>query len=102
MIYLFDYHNINDDHKAAAEECAKLIENIIPDMASTIRERFNIIQPKKIPLETSELYNKLKDYGIEPSVQGYMVGPDGVHIPMLAICSDIIQLESFYKDLISK
>lgn len=102
MIPIFDYGSIKEEHKAAAEECAKLIEAENPSIASLIRERFKIIEPKRVPLESSEFYRVAKNFGINPSEQGYMVGPDGVHIPMVAVFGDIKQLDNFlqyYKDL---
>lgn len=99
MIPLFDYHNINEDHKAAAEECAKLIENIVPPIAAQIRERFKLVEPPKLSLDDSEFYTKAKEFGIMPATQGYMVGPDGVHIPMVAICAEITKLDDFIKSL---
>ena len=95
MIPIFDYGSINEDHKLAAEECAKLIETQNPEVSILIRERFKIVEPKRIPLEESSFYNTAKSFGIIPSQQGYMVGPDGVHIPMVAIFGDIKQLDQF-------
>jgi hypothetical protein len=95
MIPLFDYGSISEEHKRAAEECAKLIEIENPQVAVLIRERFKIVEPKKIPLEESSFYNTAKSFGIVPSQQGYMVDPDGVHIPMIALFGDIKQLDRF-------
>jgi hypothetical protein len=102
MIPIFDYGSIKEEHKAAAEECAKLIEAENPSIASLIRERFKIIEPKRVPLESSEFYRVAKTFGINPTEQGYMVGPDGVHVPMVAVFGDIKQLDNFlhyYKEL---
>ena len=99
MIPLFDYRNINDDHKSAAEECAKLVDSIAPHVAAMIRERFEIVQPKRLPLETSEFYNKITEFGIQPMQQGYMVGPDGVQIPMVAICAEITKFDKFLEEV---
>ena len=102
MIPLFDYGNITNEHKAAAEECAKLIEQSNPSFASIIRERFKIVEPKRLPLEDSEFYQAATKSGLGVAQQGYMVGPDGVQIPMVAICADITKLDKFLKDLTSK
>ena len=95
MIPLFDYGSISEEHKRAAEECAKLIETANPYVSSLIRERFNIVEPKKISLEESSFYAAATAFGIVPSQQGYMVDADGVHIPMVAVCGDIKQLDKF-------
>ena len=49
MIPVFDYGSIKEEHKSAAEECAKLVESINPPVASLIRERFQIVEPKRLP-----------------------------------------------------
>ena len=103
MIPVFDYGaSMNDDHKAAAEECAKLIEPHNPYIASQIRERFKIIEPKRMDPESSEFYRTAKEFGLLPAQQGYMVGPDGVQIPMVALCADLPKFDDFlqyYKKL---
>ena len=105
MIPLFDYGDIKDEHKSAAEECAKLVESINAPVASLIRERFKIIEPKRLPLEDSEFYKVATGFGLGVAQQGYMVGPDGVQIPMVAICAEITKFDQFlehYKDLLCK
>jgi len=108
MIPVFDYGNIKDEHKFAAEECAKLVESINPPVASLIRERFQIVEPNRLPLEDSELedsefYKIATGFGLGVAPQGYMVGPDGVQIPMVAICAEITKFDQFlehYKNLL--
>ena len=95
MIPLFDYNSITDDHKAAAEECARLLEQSNPSFASIIRERFKIEEPKRLPIETSQFYKLANDFGLFPATQGYMVGADGVQIPMVAVCGDITKFDAF-------
>ena len=105
MIPVFDYGDIKDEHKSAAEECAKLVESLNPPVASLIRERFKIVEPKRLPLEDSEFYKRATEFGLFPATQGYMVGPDGVHIPMVALCAEITKFDDFlshYKDLLCK
>lgn len=104
MIPVFDYGaSLNDDHKAAAEECAKLIAPHNPYIANQIRERFKIVEPVRMDPETSEFYRMAKEFGLVPAQQGYMVGPDGVQIPMVAVCADLPKFDEFlqhYKNLI--
>jgi len=105
MIPVFDYGSIKEEHKSAAEECAKLVESINPPVASLIRERFKIVEPKRLPIENSEFYKIATEFGLFPATQGYMVGPDGVQIPMVAICAEITKFDQFlehYKDLLCK
>ena len=105
MIPVFDYGSIKDEHKSAAEECAKLVESINPPVASLIRERFQIVEPKRLPIESSEFYKIATEFGLFPATQGYMVGPDGVQIPMVAVCAEITKFDQFlehYKDLLCK
>jgi len=103
MIPLFDYGNIKDEHKFAAEECAKLVESINPPVASLIRERFKIVEPKRLPLEDSEFYKVATGFGLGVAQQGYMVGPDGIQVPMVAVCAEITKFDQFlehYKNLL--
>ena len=103
MIPLFDYGDIKDEHKAAAEECAKLIESVTPQIAEQIRERFKIVEPKRLPIEDSEFYKIATGFGLGVAQQGYMVGPDGVQIPLVAICAEITKFDEFlehYKNLL--
>lgn len=103
MIPLFDYGSIKEEHKSAAEECAKLVESINPPVASLIRERFQIVEPKRLPLEDSEFYKIATGFGLGVAPQGYMVGPDGVQVPMVAICAEITKFDQFlehYKNLL--
>ena len=103
MIPVFDYGSIKEEHKSAAEECAKLVESINPPVASLIRERFKIVEPKRLPLEDSEFYKIATGFGLGVAQQGYMVGPDGVQIPMVAICAEITKFDQFlehYKNLL--
>lgn len=103
MIPLFNYGDIKEEHKSAAEECAKLVESINPPVASLIRERFKIVEPKRLPLEDSEFYRVATKFGLNVGAQGYMVGPDGVQIPMVAVCAEITKFDGFlqhYKNLI--
>ena len=103
MIPLFDYGDIKDEHKSAAEECAKLVESINAPVASLIRERFKIVEPKRLPLEDSEFYKLATGFGLGVAQQGYMIGPDGVQIPMVGICAEITKFDQFlehYKNLL--
>jgi len=105
MIPVFDYGSIKEEHKSAAEECAKLVESINPPVASLIRERFKIVEPKRLPLEDSEFYKIATGFGFGIAPQGYMVGPDGVQIPMVSICAEITKFDQFlehYKNLLCK
>ena len=102
MIPVFDYGSISDEHKAAAEECAKMIEPHHSYVAGQIRERFKIVEPERMDPESSEFYRTAKEFGLFPAQQGYMVGPDGVQIPMVALCADLPKFDEFlqyYKKL---
>lgn len=103
MIPLFDYGDIKEEHKSAAEECAKLVEPVNPLVSSLIRERFKIVEPKRMPVEDSEFYKIAKEFGLGVATQGYMVGPDGVQIPMISFCAEITKCDAFlnyYKNLL--
>ena len=99
MIPMFDYGNITEEHKAAAEECAKMIECISPQLSSQIRERFKIVEPKRLALEDTVSWKVFTENGIYLSQQGYMVGPDGVQIPMVSLCTEVTKLDNFLEQI---
>jgi len=102
MIHMFDYGSITEEHKSAAEECAKLIEGFNPNIANEIRTRFKIVEPPKMNPEDSEFFRIVKQFGLDPMQQGYMVGPDGVHIPMMAVMADLNKFDELLNHLKTK
>ena len=99
MIPMFDYGNITEELKAAAEECAKMIESISPHLSSHIRERFKIVEPKRLALEDTVSWKVFTENGFYLSQQGYMVGPDGVQIPMVSLCTEVTKLDNFLEQI---
>jgi len=102
MIPLFDYGSIKEEHKLAAEECAKMIEPHQSYVANQIRERFKIVEPERMDPESSEFYRTAKEFGLHVAMQGHMVGPDGVQIPMVIVCAELPKFDEFlqyYKKL---
>ena len=54
-------------------------------------------------LENSEFYKVAKSFGLIITEQGYMIGPDQVQIPVVAICAEITKFDEFlehYKNLL--
>ena len=99
MIPMFDYGNITEEHKAAAEECAKLVDTIAPHVSAMIRERFKIVEPKRLALEDTVSWKVFTENGFYLSQQGYMVGPDGVQIPMVSLCTEVTKLDNFLEQI---
>ena len=99
----FDYGNIKQEHKVAAEEIAALAYQIgQPMLAELIKLKFEIVEIKKYDLEQSEFLNSIKSAGIPWSVQGAMVegeGVDKIQYPLITINQEIRTLDAWFKSI---
>jgi len=90
---VFNYHHMTDDHKLAAEECARLCENTGNDMvAKLIRNQFSLEQLEKKNIDDSVFCKLLVSAGIAFSAQGNKRIGD-VLIPVVAVVEDIDTLD---------
>jgi hypothetical protein len=95
---VFDYSNLNEDHKKAAVEIAIfLADQGLNEIASVIKHRFKIEEIPFYNLEKSEFYNYCKKAGLFCAVQGYIHEnvntPDAIQYPIVCISDDIRSLE---------
>ena len=97
MDYLFDYGNITDENKAAALEIANMLESQgLKDLAESIKVKFKIKEIPKYDVESSPFVVACKAAGLYCSIQGYVqegVEPNIIQYPLLAVCSDVRNLE---------
>lgn len=101
---LFDYGSINEDHKKAATEIANIIEKNGNEMlASFIRHRFSVVEPKKYDLAESIFIKSCKENNIPIAIQGYLKhgdGPDAIHYPLVCINEDVRTLDSWFQKIL--
>lgn len=97
MIPAFDYGSINDNHKQAASEIARLLaEGGNETLSELIKFKFNVIEPKKTAPAESVFVQICQDNNIHVTVQGYVfngVGSDAVQFPIIAISEDVRVLD---------
>jgi hypothetical protein len=100
---LFDYGNINADHKKAILEAVELAMKSGNHLfAELLKHKFEIVEPKKYDLDESEFIKACNSNEIKYNIQGYIVeGPthDPVHYPLVSITEDIRKLNKFIKGI---
>jgi hypothetical protein len=106
MIPAFNYGSINDTHKQAASEIARLLaESGNETLSELIKFKFNIIEPKQTPPTESVFVQICQENNIHVTIQGYVsngVGSDAVQFPIIAISEDVRvldQLVSFIRNI---
>jgi methyl coenzyme M reductase subunit D len=96
---MFDYHIVNDDHKAAVSEVCRLLEGMgQAHLTDHIKRKFKVIEPPKYDLNESEFIKACNDAGITYSVQGHLFGNE-VDYQMVGIVEDIRKLNDFIKKI---
>lgn len=89
----FNYHHMTEDHKLAAEECARLCEKSGNDMvAKMIRNQFTLEQLETKKVDESIFCKLLSGAGIAFSAQGHKRVGDTL-IPVVAVVEDIDTLD---------
>jgi hypothetical protein len=92
---VFDYRVINDDHKAAAEEIANILEGMNQEMlAELIKHKFQVIERPKYDMKESKFVKHCADAGVYCSIQGHTLDGDGIEYPLISICEDIRKLNN--------
>ena len=101
--HTFNYGEINDDHKAAAEEIADLIAKSGNEMLSElIKQRFKITSIPRYDIKNSKFAEACMEAGVFPSVQGYLQEGDGLdkfEYPLIGITEDVRKLEKLYEHI---
>ena len=108
--HLFDYGDIKDEHKEAAQEIANmLIREGQQELADQIKSQFKIEEIPTYDLKESEFIKYCKEEGIFVSLQGWvrdLGGEDTLQYPLCAINEDVRVLnrliETIKKDAIKK
>lgn len=97
MIPVFDYRNINDDHKKAAEEIANILaDSGQPMLSELVKLRFEVVERPKYNLNDSPFIDFCKKAGLHFVIQGYTV-ENGIEYPMITICEDIRKLNKLHE-----
>lgn len=94
----FDYNEITDEHREAAAEVLKYLEerNAAPDhLTSRLKIKFGLEQSKKEDVDNCKVYRYAKQYGIYCVQNGYLTQEDGNEIPIIRIESDMKRLDEF-------
>lgn len=94
----FDYNEITDEHKEAAAEVLKYLDErgAVPDyLSSRLRVKFGIKEARKVNVNNSKVYNLAREFGIYCKENGYMTDEDGSQIPMLQLEADMHRLDEF-------
>lgn len=95
LIPLFDYGSLNDDHKAAAEECVALANQLgQPMLAELIKAKFQLVEPKRFDMDTSKFVAAAKEAGIYIAIQGHIKEGD-TEYQLVSVNEDIRKLEKF-------
>ena len=99
MEQLFNYRNIKQEHKEAAEEISNILsETGHPELAVLIKQRFDVIEKNYFSLENSIAFQKCCQHNINCAVQGHVL-ENGVHYPVVTICEDIRKLDQFIQNI---
>jgi hypothetical protein len=87
----FNYEEINDDHKKAALEIARLVEKFHGgDIAMLIKQKFDLVEKTRYDITESPFFKLAKDSGIQINVHGWIEeGGAKVHYPLITMCDDI-------------
>lgn len=97
MLPAFDYGSLNEDHKKAASEIARLLEDNGNEMiAELIKSKFQLTEPVRKKPEESIFVRACLENNIHCSIQGWVahgIGPDAVHYPLISISEDVRVLD---------
>jgi hypothetical protein len=96
MIPVFDYGNINKDHKDAAEEIANYLTELgQPMFAELIKQKFKVVERPKYNLEESPFIQSCRKAGIYCAIQGYTLD-NNIEYPLVTVCEDIRKLNNLH------
>lgn len=99
MKKIFDFSELNSDHKDAAEEILRVCRNLgYEEMVDNIRSKFQLEDIPIYDITDSSVIKKLKDYNIGYSVQGY-TRDNGMDYPYITISDDIRKFEEILNEV---
>ena len=94
---LFNYGEIKDEHKDAADECANILQNMNhPELAELIRKQFKIIENKKFDFKDHPFVKATEQAEVFCSVQGF-VSDNEIDYPIIGITEDVRKIMNLYK-----
>jgi len=94
----FDYNEITDEHREAAEEILKYLDErdgVPYHLSNRLRVKFGLKEAEKHDSKKSKFYQLAQQYGIYCVENGSMTDEDGSLVPMMRIESDIHRLDEF-------
>jgi hypothetical protein len=95
LIPVFDYGSLNDDHKAAAEECVALAKQMNqPMLAELIKVKFQLVEPNRYDMDSSKFVQAAKEAGIYIAIQGHVKEGD-TEYQLVSVNEDIRKLDKF-------
>jgi len=95
LIPVFDYGSLNDDHKAAAEECVALAKQLNqPMLAELIKVKFQLVEPNRYDMDSSKFVQAAKEAGIYIAIQGHVKEGD-TEYQLVSVNEDIRKLDKF-------
>jgi hypothetical protein len=98
IIPVLDYNTLSEDHKAAAEEISKLLENHGQEMlAALIKEKFKLVERPKLPFDKHPFVDACEQADLFCAVQGWMNdGASNFDIPVISITDDARKFINLY------
>lgn len=94
---IFNYDNINDAHKEAAEEIVDILKSAGAELqAELIKKKFKLVEPVRYNLKESEILKKMSDLKIPVTVQGWVKEGD-IEYQIINAVADIRKWEEFWK-----
>ena len=103
MIPMFDYGNINLQHKSAAKEIATwLADQGHHELSELVNRRFEVVQIPKYDLSQSEFYQECQKAGVHVGIQGYTqegTGLDAIQYPLVTASGDIRKMNELVKSI---
>jgi len=102
---LFDYGTISEQHKEAVQEVMELAKNFgNAEFAEFLKHKFKIIEPLRVPYETSTFAKECEKADIKVYLMGWTQDNGGSDpalpfYPILSITDDIRKLEQLIKNI---
>lgn len=95
--HVFNYDNLNDQHKEAAAEFLSLLEKHKDPLivAEIIKKQFELVQKPKFKPDDSLFVQACAKSGMYVNIQGH-VEDDGVLYPVCSITDDIRKLDKLF------
>ena len=104
--HLFDYGDIKNEHKEAAQEIAGLLEQYnLGNIAEDIRLKFKIQEIPKYKFDDHPIVDALKEAGLYIAAQGFLRQTDEsgpIDYPLIVLSDDCRKFEKLYDIIVEK